>query len=224
MSHEQDDDPSSDGPRKQTRGRSDERDSGSAADNSATPPNQREDDSRVSPQDGTVGDQIDSADEAIEAEIVDPRPGGQIRSIVSEWSGNLPHPDDAERYERISAGALDRMISLNERRMAVVEHEVRISEKRQDTVRLAVEAEADVKRALATADTGALQRGQWLSWSISLVALVAVIIGLLLGHPIALWGIVVPIAQTGASLVRTVTQARRDGDDGGQKTAPPSDE
>lgn len=97
--------------------------------------------------------------------------------------------------------------------MSVVERDGQISEQREATIRSAVDAESDVKRALATADTEALRRGQWLSWSISLVSLSAVILGLVLGYPQALWGIVVPIVQAGVSLVRTVTQAQRDGDD-----------
>lgn len=108
--------------------------------------------------------------------------------------------------------------------MGVVEREVQIAETREATVRDAVEAESDVKRSLAAADTGALRRGQWQSWSISLVALSAVILGLCLGYPQALFAIIVPIVQAGASLVRTVTQARSAGDDTDRPSAPKNDD
>lgn len=95
--------------------------------------------------------------------------------------------------------------------MGVVEREVNLTEIREETVRAAVDAEADVKRSLADADKSALQRGQWLSWSLSLISLGAVFFGLSLGYPQALWGLGVPIVQAGAALVRTVTQAQHDG-------------
>lgn len=212
MSHEQDDYADSDGAGEPPRGRHDEHGSSDATDPAAAGAEQRDDDRDVSDAHGAVSatrDEVDSVDDAIEAEIVNDPPRRRLQSVLSSWSGELPHPADAERYEALSPGTLDRLITLNERRMTVVEREVDISERREETIRSAVDAESDVKRALADADKDALRRGQWLSWSISLISLGAVILGLTLGYPQALWGIVVPIVQAGVSLVRTVTQARQ---------------
>lgn len=150
---------------------------------------------------------VGSADDAIEAEIVEDGQKRLIESVISSaWSGALPHPDDAERYERLSPGTLDRLMAIKERQMSVAEHEMRISEKREDTIRCAVDAEADVKRSLAHADAGALKRGQFLSWTISTACIVTVAFGLWLGYPQAVWGIIVPALQAGTSLIRTVSQ------------------
>ncbi|WP_228843523.1 hypothetical protein [Mycobacteroides abscessus] len=216
LSHEQDDHTGSDGAGEPSRGRLDEHDPEAVTDSAAPDADQHDDDSGVGAANGALGktrDELDSAEEALDAEIVDDRPKKRIRSVISEWSGNLPHPNDAERYERIAPGTLDRLISLNERRLSVVEREVEISEKRAETIRVAVTAEADVKRSLADADAGAIRRGQWQLWSISILSIVAVITGLALGYPQALWGILVPIVQTGAALVRTVTQQHRGNDE-----------
>lgn len=215
MSHEQDDHAGSDEAREPSRGRPNDYDPQASPDSSAEDADERDNDCRVGAENGALRatrDELDSVDEALDAEIVDDIPKRQrLRSIVSEWSGTLPHPADAERYEAIAPGTLDRLIALNERRMGVVEREVQIAEKRAETVRIAVDAESDVKRSLAEADTGAIKRGQWQLWSISISSLVAVIIGLALGYPQALFGIIVPIVQAGASLVRTVSQAAHSG-------------
>lgn len=195
------------------RGGHDERDSSPHADRAAQVRDKRDGSRGVGAEDGAIsaapGDNLDSVDDAIDAEVVDGSPRDLIRSVMAQWSGDLPHPDDAERYERIAPGTLDRLIALNERRMGVVEREIDIADSREATVRAAVNAEADVKRSLAAADTGALRRGQWLSWSISVASIGAVFFGLHLGHPQALWGLGVPIVQAGVSLVRTVTQAQQ---------------
>lgn len=217
MSHEQDDQAGSDEAREPSRGRPDEHHSQAPPDSAAAEADQRDDDCGVGAENGALRaarDELNSVDEALDAEIVDEPPKRQrLRSAISEWSGTLPHPADAERYEAIAPGTLDRLIGLNERRMTVVEREVQIAEKRAETVRIAVDAEADVKRSLAEADKGAIKRGQWQLWSISILSLVAVIIGLALGYPQALFGIIVPIVQAGASLVRTVSQAQRHSDE-----------
>lgn len=211
MSHEQADTEGRDRTGEPPRSRHDEHDTATTTDAATSSPEQRDGDRGIGDEDGALRatrDEVDSVDDAIEAEFVDGPPMQRLRSVMSRWSGELPHPADAERYEQLSPGTLDRLIVLKERQMAVAEQEVRLSEMREGTIREAVDAEADVKRELAVADTGALRRGQWLSWSISLVALGAVMLGLTLGYPQALWGIVVPIVQAGASLVRTVTQAQ----------------
>lgn len=169
--------------------------------------------------DDEVAVDVESVDDAIDAEIVDGSPHERLRAVMSQWSGNLPHPDDAERYERIAPGTLDRLIALDERRIGVVEREVDLAETREQTVRTAVEASSDVRRVLADADTGALRRGQWQSFTLSLASLGAVIFGLSLGYPQALWGLGVPIVQAGAVLVRTVTQAQ---EHGGKSASPKS--
>ncbi|QDK01135.1 hypothetical protein I5J50_gp29 [Mycobacterium phage Purky] len=230
MRYEQDDNAGSSRAGEPPRGRDDEHDSSAATDTSADGPEQRADDRKVSAEDSALSaarDKVDAVDEAIEAEFVDDPTSNRsdLRSVVAQWSGELPHPADAERYEAISPGTLDRLIRLKERQMGAVEHELRIDERREETIRSAVDAEADVKRSLAAADRDALQRGQYLSWSISLAAMIAVMVGLSLGYPQALWAIGVPIVQAGASLVRTVTQSRSNGDrrNGNGKESPAGD-
>ncbi len=223
MNHEQDDNAGRDGSGEPPRGRPGEHHPEPSPDSTPPEADQRDGDRAVSDENGALRakrDEIDSIDDAIEAELVNDPPKERLRSVMSQWAGKLPHPDDAERYELISPGTLDRLISIEERRMGVVEREVHIAEMREATVRGAIEAESDVKRSLAAADKGALQRGQWQSWSISLVALGAVFLGLVLGYPQALFAIIVPIVQAGASLVRTVTQARNAGEDADRTSAP----
>ncbi|AMS02258.1 hypothetical protein SEA_PHRANN_32 [Mycobacterium phage Phrann] len=225
MRYEEDDNAGSNSAGEPPRGRHDEHDSPAANDASTDGPEQRADDRNVRAEDSALSearDKIDAVDEAIEAEFVDEptKNRSDLRAVVAQWSGELPHPADAERYEAIAPGTLDRLIRLKERQMGAVEHELRIDERREETIRSAVDAESDVKRSLATADRDALKRGQYLSWTISLTAMAAVIVGLSLGYPQALWAIGVPIVQAGASLVRTVTQSRSNGDHRNGKEPP----
>ncbi|EIV27920.1 hypothetical protein [Mycobacteroides abscessus] len=217
MSHEGNDRTGSDETRSPAGRRPGEHDPETSADAAAPDGDERDSDHGVRSENGALRaarDELDSAEEALEAEIVDHLPkAGRPRSIISQWSGDLPHPDDAVRYEAIAPGTLDRLISLKERHMSVIEREVEIAERRADTVHIAVSAESDVRRSLAEADTGAIKRGQWQLWSISAFSLAAVITGLLLGYPQALIGILVPIVQAGTALVTTVTQQHRDNSD-----------
>lgn len=191
-----------------------------------TDPGTPEPEQRAGDHEGSSGDgalsaarhNLEDVDAEIDAEIVEDRPH-RLQAAMAMWSGQLPHPDDAERYEALAPGTLDRLLTLKERQMGVVEHDMHIEEQRESTVRASVDASSDVKRALASADKDALQRGQWLSWSISVAAMAAVIVGLILGYPQALWAIGVPIVQAGASLVRTVTQGKEP-----RKSEPPKPE
>jgi uncharacterized membrane protein len=222
LSHEQADTTGRDDSRLPTGGRHDEHDSATPLDIDPAGAEQRDGDHPGSAEDGALSaarHTLEDLDAAIDAEIVEDRPKRR-HAVMASWSGHLPHPDDAERYEALSPGTLDRLLELQERRMGVMEHDMRIEEQREVTIRVAVDAEADVNRSLADADKDALQRGQWLSWTISLAAMVAVIVGLMLGYPQALWAIGVPIVQAGATLVRTVTQDSRDSTKGKAKAEP----
>ena len=214
-------------PREQTGRGHDDHDSASPVDSEPASAKQRPGDSGVGGQECAVSsprDSIDAADETIEAEVVDDPSAGRISAVMTQWSGELPHPDDSERYEQILPGTLDRMLTLNERRMGVIERDQEIAAQREATVRTAVDAESDVKRELASADREALARGQWLSWTISVAAMAAAILGVVLGHPQALWAVVVPVAQVAGSLIRTVTQSgeKKETSSNGEISQPPS--
>ncbi|MFT4126252.1 MAG: hypothetical protein QM662_08485 [Gordonia sp. (in: high G+C Gram-positive bacteria)] len=156
---------------------------------------------QVSPPRNSVEDVSDT----IDGEVLPPTEARRIGAVVSQWSGDLPHPDDAERYEQLQAGTFDRLLALNERRMGVIERDQELAFKREQTVGEAVSAEADVKRSLASADAEALRRGQWMALGISLCALLIAGLGLILGYPVALAALLVPVVQIAGQLIRTVT-------------------
>lgn len=109
---------------------------------------------------------------------------------------------------------------MNERRVGIIERDQQIAIQRENTVHEAVVAESDVKKTLALADRESLARGQWMSWSIGIGAVAVAIIGLLLGYPATVTALVVPLAQIGGQLVKTVTRDRN----GSGTTEPHEDE
>ena len=169
--------------------------------------------SRKERERGALRREVEAADETIEGEILDPPGSERVHAVISQWSGELPHPDDAERYEALQPGTFDRLVRMNERRLSIVEKDQESAATREETIRTAVTAEADVKRELASADTEALKRGQWMSWSISAGSLAIIAFGLAVGQPAALTAVIIPIIQVGAQLVRTVTRDRMESTD-----------
>lgn len=178
-------------------------------DNDPTPGDKRAGDSGFGHREGSLSETysgVAELDETLDAEIIG---GSDARMItaITQWSGDLPRPEDLAEYESILPGIADRLVAINERRMGAIERELGISEAREQTVREAVLGEVAVNTTLAEADRAALNQGQWLSWSISALCLVAVFVGLALGYPQALWALGVPVVQAGTVLVRTVTQS-----------------
>lgn len=106
MSHEGNDRTGSDETRSPAGRRPGEHDPETSADAAAPDGDERDSDHGVRSENGALRaarDELDSAEEALEAEIVDHLPkAGRPRSIISQWSGDLPHPDDAVRYEAIA--------------------------------------------------------------------------------------------------------------------------
>ena len=134
--------------------------------------------------------------EVVDAELVgDANPSQVIETL---WSGQLPHPEDLERYEALHPGITGRILDQKDRQLEVMEVRAR-------TVARAVDAEANSTEILAAADRDALKRGQYLSWSIALAACVIAIVGLVAGQAVALVAIIVPAIQVASRLVRTVT-------------------
>lgn len=61
-----------------------------------------------------------------------------IQAIMESWMGRFPHPDDAERYEQIHPGFLDRHFRLYETEQKIVEKQ---SSHRQEQERRRLEAD-----------------------------------------------------------------------------------
>lgn len=174
-----------------------------AADSGAESSDERRGDRRVGGEDGAVDQTRDAVDEigdVVDAEIIDDN-DPKVKRLVEmslSWSGELPHPGDLERYEALCPGITSRLLDQKDQSLAIVASRTR-------TVERAVDAEATTQETLAVADMEALRRGQWLSWSISMAAIVASIVGLSLGYPVALAALIVPIVQVSGKLIRTVT-------------------
>lgn len=147
--------------------------------------------------------EVEAVEEILEGEIDD----REVNRLIAHqsWEGPLPPPAALAAYERTLPGAADRVLSLAERSLS-------LRQSREDTVRVAVQGQADVQRIIATADRDALKRGQWLASAISVLVALLSFAGMLLATPWAAVGFAVPLAQVATALIRTVSDPSRSSD------------
>ncbi|MDD7812641.1 DUF2335 domain-containing protein [Mycobacterium sp. CSUR Q5927] len=153
-----------------------------------------------------VTEDLDQVEEILDAEVhpTEPIIDGELADEPHEmmvtterWNGPLPPPAALREYEDICPGAADRVLRMAER-------QIDIREARERTVRMGLEGEIQIQQTLATGDSAALKRGQYLAAGVS--ALVACVS--LAGMSVTPWaaiGFAVPLAQVATSLIRTIT-------------------
>lgn len=126
--------------------------------------------------------------EPLDAEIV---PLSELRQVISEfWLGPTPSPRTLREFKDVDASFAERAFAMSEQSVAASNHE---------------------KTVLASADADAIRRGQWMSFSLTIMFIAAAVGSLLLGSEVlAVVFLSPPAFQYLGKLIRTV---RRQEDD-----------
>ncbi|WP_454175035.1 hypothetical protein [Gordonia sputi] len=156
-----------------------------------------EDDSEV----GQLEHDLDTAEAALEGEIVtDPPSPRRVRQ--SKWKAPLPPPEALAAYNAIDPSFAERIVRSYER-------QIEIAERREDSINTAVDAQVRIQGMLASADVSLTKRGQWMLYSIAVFSLVAAVVFVVLGSPIAaVVSVILGVLSLSVNLVTTVSAVK----------------